>query len=79
MTYEEAVNYIDNIPRFDIAKTGIGDKSVSVQGFRGKSGNDNLKAVMKLLDNPELKIKAVHIAGTNGKGSTATFVASILR
>lgn len=79
MTYEEAVNYIDNIPRFDTAKTGIGDKSVSGHGFRGKSGNDNLKAVMKLLDNPELKLKAVHIAGTNGKGSTATFVASILR
>jgi len=31
------------------------------------------------LDNPEKKIKAVHVAGTNGKGSTSSMIASILQ
>lgn len=29
--------------------------------------------------NPERKLKAVHVAGTNGKGSTTAYIASILR
>lgn len=31
------------------------------------------------LDNPEKKITAVHVAGTNGKGSTSSMIASILQ
>lgn len=63
MNYEEAVSYVFNIPRFN---------------DRGKTGNDNLKSVMELLDNPQDKIKSIHIAGTNGKGSTAAFIKCIL-
>src|SRR3989338_1151942 len=33
---------------------------------------------LKLLGNPHLKYKTVHIAGTSGKGSTAAFLSSIL-
>ena len=35
--------------------------------------------LLKMLGNPEQKLKFVHIAGTNGKGSTASMTASILR
>lgn len=40
-----------------------------------------LESTLKLLDflgNPHRKFKSIHIAGTNGKGSTSTFIASIL-
>ena len=44
-----------------------------------KLGLDNTERLLKYFGNPQLKIPTVHIAGTNGKGSTAAFVESILR
>ncbi|KAF6154734.1 hypothetical protein GIB67_041195 [Kingdonia uniflora] len=38
-----------------------------------------MKRLMERLGNPQCNYKAVHIAGTKGKGSTAAFVANILR
>ena len=35
--------------------------------------------MLEKMGNPEKKLKFVHIAGTNGKGSTAAMTASILR
>lgn len=37
-----------------------------------------IKALLNELDNPQDKIKVIHIAGTNGKGSTANFIANTL-
>ncbi|NOR86430.1 MAG: bifunctional folylpolyglutamate synthase/dihydrofolate synthase [Bacteroidales bacterium] len=42
-----------------------------------KANLDNTYAIMALLDQPQLKFKSIHIAGTNGKGSTAHMLASI--
>lgn len=39
---------------------------------------NNTIALAKHLNNPEQKIKTVHIAGTNGKGSVSSMIASIL-
>ncbi|RPD98496.1 bifunctional folylpolyglutamate synthase/dihydrofolate synthase [Aureibaculum marinum] len=39
----------------------------------------NTLALVKHLDNPHLKFKSVHVAGTNGKGSTSHMIASILQ
>lgn len=44
-----------------------------------KENLDNTIALCKMLGNPEKKIKAIHIAGTNGKGSAAHMLASILQ
>lgn len=44
-----------------------------------KANLDNTYALMELLDNPHQKIKCIHIAGTNGKGSTSNMLASILQ
>lgn len=44
-----------------------------------KFGLKNISTVLDHLDNPQLKIQSIHIAGTNGKGSTAAFCESILR
>ena len=41
-----------------------------------KEGLENIEALMDILDHPERKFKAVHIAGTNGKGSVAHMLAS---
>ncbi|MDO4728614.1 MAG: folylpolyglutamate synthase/dihydrofolate synthase family protein [Bacteroidota bacterium] len=39
----------------------------------------NVINLLKHLDNPHQKIKTIHIAGTNGKGSTSSMLASILQ
>lgn len=42
-----------------------------------KFGLSNIKALLSSVGNPERKFRSIHIAGTNGKGSTASFLASI--
>ncbi len=44
-----------------------------------KSDLDNTIAILNALGNPEKKIKAIHIAGTNGKGSVSHIIASVLQ
>ncbi|MEO6694842.1 MAG: folylpolyglutamate synthase/dihydrofolate synthase family protein [Ignavibacteria bacterium] len=38
----------------------------------------NIKALLKLLNNPERNFKSLHIAGTNGKGSVSSILNSVL-
>src|SRR4030095_1428686 len=38
----------------------------------------NITLMLKALGNPHKKFRSIHIAGTNGKGATASFIASIL-
>ncbi len=44
-----------------------------------KADLNNTIALMKSLGNPENKFKSIHIGGTNGKGSTAHMIASVLQ
>ncbi len=44
-----------------------------------KKDLNNTMALCKLLGNPEEKFRSIHIAGTNGKGSTAHMMASIFQ
>jgi dihydrofolate synthase/folylpolyglutamate synthase len=41
-----------------------------------KEGLENIEALLQIVGNPEKKLKAIHIAGTNGKGSVAHLSAS---
>jgi dihydrofolate synthase/folylpolyglutamate synthase len=43
-----------------------------------KLGLDNIRALLDAVDNPQDRWPAIHIAGTNGKGSTAAMLESIL-
>lgn len=50
----------------------------SLLRFGMKPGLERMKILMELLGNPQDKLSFVHIAGTNGKGSTAVMLSSIL-
>jgi len=51
----------------------------SLYQFGSKLGLSRMKRLMDLLGNPQDELRFVHIAGTNGKGSTTTMLASILQ
>jgi len=46
--------------------------------FGVKLGLKNMGRLLDLMGNPHKKLKYVHVAGTNGKGSTVAFISSIL-
>jgi dihydrofolate synthase/folylpolyglutamate synthase len=58
-------------------------KTIQFIRERAKSGTkldlERISAVLELLGNPQQSFPAVHIAGTNGKGSTVAFFDSVLR
>ena len=67
MTYTEAVNYIfQHLPMF----TKIG-------GVAYKADLSRTLYLCEKLGNPHLNFRSIHIAGTNGKGSVASFLSSI--
>jgi dihydrofolate synthase/folylpolyglutamate synthase len=47
--------------------------------FGIKLGLDTTSQILTNLDSPEKRFKSIHIAGTNGKGSIASYITSILR
>ncbi len=49
-----------------------------VAAFGSKLGLENIRTLMRLLGDPQKDLKFVHVAGTNGKGSTVAFISSIL-
>lgn len=51
----------------------------SLRWMSKKLGLIKTRQILKLLGNPEKKMKYVHVAGTNGKGSTSAMTAEILR
>jgi len=46
--------------------------------FGCKPGLERTEKLLELLGNPHKKLRVIHVAGTNGKGSTAAMLASIL-
>ena len=47
--------------------------------FGIKLGIENISRFLNCIDNPHQKFQSVHIAGTNGKGSTASFLYTIVK
>lgn len=61
--------------------TTVGQKYLnSLLQWNGKDNFilDNIKKVLDLIGNPENKSNIIHVAGTNGKGSTSVMIGSIL-
>lgn len=69
MDYNQALElFINNLPMFQ--KSGN-------SAYRSDLGN--ITAICNHLGNPQNNFKSIHIAGTNGKGSTSHMLASILQ
>ena len=50
-----------------------------LERFGIKPGLERIKKLLELLGNPQQGFPAIHVAGTNGKGSTVAFISSILK
>ena len=50
----------------------------SIARFGSNLGLDRTEKMLEILGNPHKRIKAVHVAGTNGKGSIAAMISKIL-
>lgn len=69
MTYSEAVTYLYNSrPPFH-----------QVGAAAYKPGLENTLRLMAHVGNPHEQLKAIHVAGTNGKGSTSHLIAAALQ
>src|SRR5690349_22978969 len=70
MNYDAAVRYLLTLGRELAAPT---------QAAAAKFDLENITVLAERLGRPDRAYPSVHIAGTNGKGSTAAFLESILR
>ena len=69
MNYQQTIDYLyASQPAFHL----VGAKAY-------KPGLDNTYRLMEHLGNPHQQLRAVHVAGTNGKGSTSHLIASALQ
>ena len=55
------------------------DYLYGLKKFGSKLRLEEMEKLVTALDNPQKKFKSIHIAGTNGKGSTSAFLAQILQ
>lgn len=59
-------------------KMNVIDRIFEVNKYKGAPGQERIRRLLELIGNPEEKFRVLHIAGTNGKGSTCHFLRSIL-
>jgi dihydrofolate synthase / folylpolyglutamate synthase len=69
-TYDEAIKYLFNRTNYEQEK----HLRYNVDTFNLK----RMEQLLSLVGNPQAKVDTVHIAGTKGKGSTATMLANML-
>ena len=69
MNYQQTIDYLfSRLPMFS---------RIGAAAF--KKDLTNIKKLCAFLDNPHLKFRSIHIAGTNGKGSVSHMLAAILQ
>ena len=69
MTYKETTDWMfSQLPMFQMQGASAYKKDLT-----------NTHLLIHQLNHPELKFKSIHVAGTNGKGSTSSMIASILQ
>jgi dihydrofolate synthase/folylpolyglutamate synthase len=69
MNYQETINWMFNqLPMYQLQGASAYKKDLT-----------NTHLLIDYLNNPQKKIKCIHVAGTNGKGSTSHMLASVLQ
>jgi dihydrofolate synthase/folylpolyglutamate synthase len=69
MNYQETIHWMFNqLPMYQLQGASAYKKDLT-----------NAYLLANNLDNPQKKIKCIHVAGTNGKGSTSHMLASVLQ
>ncbi|MBG6188006.1 bifunctional folylpolyglutamate synthase/dihydrofolate synthase [Flavobacterium sp. CAN_S2] len=69
MNYQETINWMFNqLPMYQLQGASAYKKDLT-----------NTHLLIAHLDNPQEKLKCIHVGGTNGKGSTSHMLASILQ
>jgi len=69
MTYPQTLDYLyRQLPMFH-----------RIGAAAYKANLDNTLAICQLLGNPETKFKSIHVAGTNGKGSSSHMLAAVFQ
>jgi dihydrofolate synthase / folylpolyglutamate synthase len=69
MNYQQTIDYLyQHLPMFS-----------RIGAIAYKKDLHNTIALCNALDNPQTKFKTIHIAGTNGKGSTSHMLAAVLQ
>lgn len=69
INYNDTLKYLyDRLPMF---------QRIGASAY--KEDLNNTIELMNALGNPEKRFRSIHVAGTNGKGSSSHFIASILR
>jgi len=66
MTPDDARAFLNDLPRF------AGEAGAGYQ-----PGLKRIRVLLAAMDDPHEHFRSVHVAGTNGKGSTASFLAAI--
>src|SRR3972149_7851064 len=70
-TFRSAVNYLDSLTNYE--------RVLGPQYTSANFGLSRMNRILAALGNPQRAFKTAHIAGTKGKGSTATMLAEMLR
>jgi len=69
MNYQETINWMFNqLPMYQLQGASAYKKDLT-----------NVHLLVNHLDNPQKNLKCIHVAGTNGKGSTSHMLASIFQ
>ncbi|OIO36453.1 MAG: hypothetical protein AUJ74_02460 [Candidatus Omnitrophica bacterium CG1_02_44_16] len=70
MNYEEALAYLDTFINYE--------RKTDYQ-YKAAFKLERIQKFLSNLGNPQHELKAIHVAGTKGKGSSACFIAQILK
>ena len=69
MTYQDALTYLDSL---------INHEKISGFDYKKSFKLERMKSFSRIFGDPQKGIRAIHIGGTKGKGSVASFINSIL-
>ena len=70
IAYEKSIKKLMSLANFE---------NINNLGRQPKLNLERITKLLKYSNNPQTTLKSIHIAGTNGKGSTCAIIASVLK